>query len=145
MLKQGDTGSRVRRLQRELTQIAVRQRRPDINPQGIDGIFGRNTRAAVINFQTAVGLRPTGVVDRVTQAAITRLLGAEPGAIPAAPTPTPTPTRPVTPRAVIPTRPAAPLPPPPVIPPTIDWKTVGIGAAIVLMLLIMASSKDKKK
>ena len=38
------------------------------NPVGLDGSFGRNTAAATVAFQIAVGLSPTGVADRYTWA-----------------------------------------------------------------------------
>ena len=48
-------GSDVTRLQEALT-------RRGFNPQGVDGAFGRNTRAAVMAFQRANGLEVDGVV-----------------------------------------------------------------------------------
>jgi hypothetical protein len=33
------------------------------NPGGVDGIMGKNTRSAIMNFQTKQGQNPTGVVD----------------------------------------------------------------------------------
>ena len=33
------------------------------NPGGVDGIMGKDTRSAIMNFQTKKGQNPTGVVD----------------------------------------------------------------------------------
>lgn len=42
----------------------------DFNPGVVDGLWGRNTRAAVIAFQTAQGLPPDGRLTNATQAAL---------------------------------------------------------------------------
>ena len=46
----------------------------DIGPTGVDGIFGRNTRAAVIRYQRDNGIKQTGNVGPVTS----RRLGVQP-------------------------------------------------------------------
>jgi peptidoglycan hydrolase-like protein with peptidoglycan-binding domain len=48
-------GSDVTRLQQELTNKGF-------NPQGVDGAFGNNTRAAVIAFQRSQGITADGIV-----------------------------------------------------------------------------------
>jgi lysozyme family protein/peptidoglycan hydrolase-like protein with peptidoglycan-binding domain len=59
-LVMGSTGERVRTVQTALAQLAF--------PVGdVDGEFGPITSAAVSAFQSAYGLPPTGVADRVTQ------------------------------------------------------------------------------
>lgn len=55
MLSVGTRGSDVTRLQRKLKAAGF-------NPGGVDGIFGRRTRAAVLAFQRARGLGVDGVV-----------------------------------------------------------------------------------
>ncbi|MBT9168591.1 MAG: hypothetical protein DDT22_00251 [candidate division WS2 bacterium] len=159
MLRQGNTGNRVFRLQRELTLIATRQERPDFNPRRVDGIFGNSTRIAVINLQTAMGLRPDGVVGRLTEAAIRRLLNIESGAItsilpdaarirPTAPRIRPAAARTIPgiaiPVITAPTRYTPPLTAAPDLTPAIDWRIIGIGVAIILVLM-MTSTKEKKK
>jgi lysozyme family protein len=59
-LVMGSTGERVRTLQTALARLGF--------PVGdVDGEFGPITSAAVSAFQSAYGLPPTGVADRVTQ------------------------------------------------------------------------------
>ena len=61
----GDRGENVEDLQRRLNlTIAL-----DID---VDGIFGKDTRAAVIEFQRQHGLPLTGIVDPATRAALDR-------------------------------------------------------------------------
>lgn len=55
MLSTGTRGSDVTRLQQTL-------RAAGFNPGGVDGVFGRKTRAAVLAFQRAKGLGTDGVV-----------------------------------------------------------------------------------
>ncbi len=55
MLSTGTRGSDVSRLQQQLTAAGF-------NPGGVDGVFGRKTRAAVLAFQHARGLGADGVV-----------------------------------------------------------------------------------
>lgn len=64
-LQLGSRGAAVAVLQRELTSLGY-------NTYGVDGIFGRDTQAAVIAFQRAEGLTPDGVVGPSTQAALER-------------------------------------------------------------------------
>lgn len=59
LLKQGDRGSQVRTLQTRLELTGH-------DPGPIDGIFGPKTLAAVSDFQLAMGLESTGVVDEKT-------------------------------------------------------------------------------
>ncbi|MDJ0690735.1 MAG: peptidoglycan-binding domain-containing protein, partial [Xenococcaceae cyanobacterium MO_188.B32] len=51
LLKQGSSGAEVIALQQKLKEH-------NFNPGSIDGIFGKNTRKAVIAFQKSVGLIP---------------------------------------------------------------------------------------
>ncbi|MCU0696226.1 MAG: peptidoglycan-binding protein [Myxococcaceae bacterium] len=55
MLSVGSRNTDVTRLQQTLQSRGF-------SPQGVDGIFGRNTRAAVVAFQRANGLAADGVV-----------------------------------------------------------------------------------
>jgi peptidoglycan hydrolase-like protein with peptidoglycan-binding domain len=63
-LQQGSRGDAVRSLQQALVGAGVNV------TGGVDGIFGRGTAAAVKQFQSAKGLRATGVVDEATAAAL---------------------------------------------------------------------------
>jgi putative chitinase len=75
-LEVGDRGEAVRILQENLNILGY--------PSGTaDGIFGRNTRRAVVLFQTEHGLDPNGVVDAETAAAIEDALIDARGAQPA--------------------------------------------------------------
>ena len=65
-LSEGDTGPRVRRLQRALAQLDY-----DVSP---DGAFGPATTAAVRQFQTDAGLDADGVVGAGTVRAINEAL-----------------------------------------------------------------------
>ena len=57
----GSTGDKVRQMQEQLDRIAqVYTAIPSI---AADGIFGQNTRQAVLEFQNIFGLPQTGVVD----------------------------------------------------------------------------------
>jgi hypothetical protein len=62
-LQLGSTGPEVERLQRALAAAGL-------DPGGTDGSFGPATRNALITFQTKHGLRPDGLVDAVTAAAL---------------------------------------------------------------------------
>ncbi len=63
-LQEGSTGEVVRSLQTVLTNGAPGQW--NTTPQGIDGIFGPHTRAAVEAFQTWGGVTADGVVGDQT-------------------------------------------------------------------------------
>jgi len=77
-LKAGDNGPAVEGLQRLLNARVVPS--PELN---VDGDFGEATRSALIRFQRASRLEPTGVADPATRTA----LGPTPGAEPPAPSP----------------------------------------------------------
>ena len=62
-LKTGSNGTQVKQLQRALTQLGYK-------PGTVDGIFGPNTEAAVMHFQTASKLAADGVVGPLTLAAL---------------------------------------------------------------------------
>jgi peptidoglycan hydrolase-like protein with peptidoglycan-binding domain len=66
-LAPGARGEPVRRLQQTLAVLGM-------SPGPADGIFSDGTRAAVIAFQNAQGIAPTGTVDRPTAAALRRAL-----------------------------------------------------------------------
>jgi peptidoglycan hydrolase-like protein with peptidoglycan-binding domain len=66
-LKSGSTGAEVKLLQHALTQLGYK-------PGAVDGIFGPNTEAAVMSFQTASKLAPDGVVGPLTLAALGKAL-----------------------------------------------------------------------
>mgnify|MGYP003292539516 CR=1 FL=1 len=59
-LKMGSQGSAVRVLQTKLTELGY-------STKGTDGIFGNNTRNAVIEFQRAYGLDADGIVGNATR------------------------------------------------------------------------------
>ncbi|WP_439516844.1 peptidoglycan-binding domain-containing protein, partial [Limnospira sp.] len=59
LIKQGDRGSKVRTLQTRLELTGH-------DPGPVDGIFGPKTLSAVSDFQLAMGLEATGVVDEKT-------------------------------------------------------------------------------
>ena len=62
-LKTGSNGAQVKQLQRALAQLGYK-------PGTVDGIFGPNTEAAVMRFQTSAKLAADGVVGPLTLAAL---------------------------------------------------------------------------
>jgi len=56
ILKEGDKGTKVQRLQSLLGQLGYYK-------NGVDGIFGAKTKQALMRFQGNNGLLPTGIVD----------------------------------------------------------------------------------
>ena len=62
-LKTGSNGSQVKLLQRALAHLGYK-------PGTVDGIFGPDTAAAVMRFQTAAKLAADGVVGPLTLAAL---------------------------------------------------------------------------
>ena len=75
-LQSGDRGGEVAAVQARLSSLGFLS-------DSIDGIFGRNTRQAVADFQAANGLSSTGVVDEKTSALL-----YSPAAFAATPRPT---------------------------------------------------------
>jgi len=69
LLAKGVHGELVRRVQ-------LRLRARGFDPMGGDGSYGGNTRAAVIAFQGANGLEPTGAIDVATWTAL--MVGSPP-------------------------------------------------------------------
>lgn len=67
VLKVGSKGSKVKELQKNLTKLGY-------STNGTDGIFGKDTKNAVIAFQKAYGLKADGMVGSGTQKAITKAL-----------------------------------------------------------------------
>ncbi|MBR4864212.1 MAG: peptidoglycan-binding protein [Oscillospiraceae bacterium] len=67
-LQVGDTGEKVRLLQYMLSILSSYI--PEIPPLRIDGIYGQNTRAAVLSAQRRFGLPETGTVGAQTWDAI---------------------------------------------------------------------------
>jgi peptidoglycan hydrolase-like protein with peptidoglycan-binding domain len=63
-LREGSKGPDVRRLQRILVMIK------DLEPSGIDGIFGTRTKHAVRSFQQSEGLEVDGIVGPATWRAL---------------------------------------------------------------------------
>lgn len=63
-LRQGDRGDKVRHLQYMLSVLAAYIRQ--IPALTVDGIFGSNTRDAVLAAQRYFGLQETGIVDEIT-------------------------------------------------------------------------------
>ena len=74
-LKRGDTGENVRLMQTYLNVIS--RRYPSIPPVTTDGVFGGDTEQAVLAFQRAVRLNPTGVIDVSTWQRIVELYNFE--------------------------------------------------------------------
>lgn len=60
VIKQGDSGPEVQKLQQRLANLGF-------NPGPINGLFGDETLAAVIAFQKSVGLKPDGCVGPRTE------------------------------------------------------------------------------
>jgi predicted chitinase len=63
ILKKGSSGPDVLTLQSTLKQLGF-------DPNGVDGVFGAGTEAAVIAFQTSKGLTADGIVGPNTMAAL---------------------------------------------------------------------------
>ena len=83
ILSRGDRGEEVKRLQRRLNELHY-------NAGTADGVFGKQTREAVIAFQKANGLKTDGVAGPATQKILyesTSVVTARPTAT-ASPTPT---------------------------------------------------------
>lgn len=70
MLQKGDYSNDVRELQEKLVSLGY-----DVG--GVDGDFGKNTYAAVINFQSKNGLDADGIVGTMTWAAIDKAIAAK--------------------------------------------------------------------
>lgn len=107
----GSSGEAVVRLQLQLTALFY-------NPGPADGVFGEQTRRAVVQFQENQGLVPDGVVGPATQARLDEELAAafdEARATPTAPPPLPT------------------LPPPPPPVPTIGGGGGGSGDRVLYL------------
>jgi peptidoglycan hydrolase-like protein with peptidoglycan-binding domain len=73
-LQKGDKGADVRSLQINLVKAGFK-----LPKYGTDGIFGSETTAAVISFQTANGLPGTGIVDAATWAKLKSGTGGSSG------------------------------------------------------------------
>ncbi len=69
MVARGDTGSTVLNVQRKLNVLGY-----NVDE---DGVFGRNTKAAVRHFQSEVGLDTDGIVGEETHGALDELLADE--------------------------------------------------------------------
>lgn len=67
ILQQGSKGEAVVKLQKNLVALGY-------NPKGTDGIFGADTKAAVMLFQEVCGLTADGVAGKNTNDAINRAL-----------------------------------------------------------------------
>lgn len=74
-LRRGDTGENVRLMQSYLNEIS--RRYPSIPLVSVDGVFGGDTEQAVLAFQRAVRLNPTGVIDVSTWQRIVELYNFE--------------------------------------------------------------------
>ena len=70
-IRRGDSGENVKLMQTYLNAISARY--PNIPPVSEDGIFGGDTEDAVLAFQRAVRLNPTGVIDVSTWERIVEL------------------------------------------------------------------------
>lgn len=67
LLKQGQQGDKITQLQKNLKSVGY-------DPGGIDGIFGPKTKAAVVTFQTAMGVDVDGIVGPITSGALKEVL-----------------------------------------------------------------------
>ena len=74
-IRQGDRGTYVTMMQEELQAIGY-----NIGSTGADGVFGKNTKSAVVAFQTNNGLKADGICGPATWAALD---AAQPGPEPA--------------------------------------------------------------
>jgi len=74
-LRRGDSGENVKLMQTYLNVIA--RRYPSIPLVTADGIYGRDTENAVLSFQRAVRLNPTGIIDVSTWERIVELYNFE--------------------------------------------------------------------
>ncbi|MBI4884935.1 MAG: peptidoglycan-binding protein [Actinobacteria bacterium] len=90
LLKLGDRGEAVAAMQRRLIAVGIAVF------GGADGVFGPATQAALTKFQTQAALPANGVLDSVTDAALTAAAAAAPTA-----PPTTTPAAPPTPGVVV--------------------------------------------
>lgn len=70
-LKQGSRGAAVTSLQQQLTALGFGDL---LQPEGVDGVYGTHTAAAVASFQGTAGLVPDGVYGAQTRAALTAAL-----------------------------------------------------------------------
>ena len=70
-IRRGDSGENVKLMQTYLNAISSRY--PSIPPVNADGIFGGDTENAVLAFQRAVRLNPTGIIDVSTWERIVEL------------------------------------------------------------------------
>lgn len=77
VLQLGSKGSAVLVLQRELTSLGF-------NTYGEDGVFGPDTKAALMAFQRREGLAADGVFGPISSAALIRALGSSRGTTAAA-------------------------------------------------------------
>ena len=64
-IRQGDRGTYVTMMQEELQAVGY-----NIGSTGADGIFGKNTKSAVVAFQTNNGLKADGICGPATWAAL---------------------------------------------------------------------------
>ena len=78
-IKRGSTGPYVTECQEDLLKLGY-----DVGPTGADGKFGKNTEAAVKEFQKDQGLTADGIVGHATWAALDAAVGPGPGPEPAA-------------------------------------------------------------
>ena len=66
LIRRGQTGARVERVQ----ALLVYFHGISCGPDGVDGDFGPNTEAAVLEFQTRIGLPADGLIGPMTAAAL---------------------------------------------------------------------------
>lgn len=71
-LERGAEGEGVKKMQKRLLELGY-----SVGGSGADGIFGKDTLRAVVDFQEAVGLEPTGIYDQKTHEKILSLLWQE--------------------------------------------------------------------
>lgn len=66
--------SNILGLQEALTHLAGKLHRPDLDPNGIDGVLGNNTKQAIKAVQTYTNVKVDGVPGPETKNAILRLI-----------------------------------------------------------------------
>lgn len=67
LIKEGQKGDKVTQLQQQLKIIGY-------DPGTVDGDFGPKTKAAVVAFQTAMGVEADGIVGPITREAINQVI-----------------------------------------------------------------------
>lgn len=153
LVQYGDKNDNVVELQVALNMIAGIWNRPDFNVGSEDGAFGTKTQTGVMNYQAAAGLSASGIADDATWSALGYTVNAFTEGFATInwsndPTPTQrndnyTPPATVVAHSVK-IKTIAQTPYLPSLPSGIDWKMIGIIAAIALGLVFMNMGGKKR-